>query len=76
MYVQGEGDTCKIAKRYVVYLGILPILGKKEYREDAQQQTSRNGGRFAGKIWREICGKNMVGRLEVNPNTAVNDAEQ
>ncbi len=70
---------CKIAKKYVVYLGILPILGKKEYREDAQQQTSRNGGKIMVRDSRKIYGGRFagilwLGRLEVNPTHPLNDA--
>ncbi len=66
--------------QYVVYLGILIfillILGKKNIgrtrsskpQEMAGYLRENYGGRFAGILW--------LGRLEVNPNTAVNDAEQ
>ena len=45
-------------------------------QEMAGDSRGNYGGRFAGRLWREIRGEIMAGRLEVNPNTAVNDAEQ
>ncbi len=83
---------CKIAKRHVMFIGILARIGKRIWGGRAGENLKKwrvilgeimagdlrqtYGGRFARKIWREICGENMVGRPEVNPNTAVNDAEQ
>jgi hypothetical protein len=75
--VRGKGDTCKIAKRYVMYFGILARIGKRilggraganlkkwrEIRGDFMVGDSRGnyGGRFAGKLWREIRGEIMAG---------------
>jgi hypothetical protein len=50
--VRGKGDTCKIAKRYVMYFGILARIGKRIL-----------GGRAAANLkkWREIRGEIMAG---------------
>ncbi len=53
--VRGKGDTCKIAKRYVMYFGILARIGKRIL-----------GGRAGANLkkWREIRGEIMAGDLQ------------
>ena len=56
-----------------VYVGGRAAPNLKKWREISGKNMAgdlrgKYGGRFAGMIW--------LGRLEVNPNTAVNDAEQ